>query len=63
MAQMTRTSTLALRLGADALNLAVLEEAQQQRLHLQAHLAHFVEKHRAAVAPARDIPACRDGHR
>ena len=36
-------------LGADPLNLAVLEEAQEQRLHLQAHLAYFVEKHCAAI--------------
>ena len=35
--------------GADRLNLAVLEEAQQQRLHAQAHLADFVEEQRAAV--------------
>ena len=35
--------------GADALQLALLEESQQQRLHAQAHLAHFVEEQRAAV--------------
>ena len=36
-------------LGADPLNLAVLEEAQQQGLHLQAHLANFVEEHCSTV--------------
>ena len=36
-------------LGADALDLAALEEAQQQRLHPQAHLPHFVHEDRAAV--------------
>ena len=36
-------------LGADALNLAVLEEPQQHALHAQAHLADFVEQDRAAV--------------
>ena len=34
---------------ADPLNLAAFEEPQQYRLHPQAHFAHFVEKHRAAV--------------
>ena len=37
------------RIRADALNLAGLEEAQQQRLHAQAHLADFVHEDRAAV--------------
>ena len=36
-------------IGADALNLAGLEEPQQQRLHAQAHLADFVHEDRAAV--------------
>ena len=35
--------------GADRLDLAVLEKPQQQRLHAQAHLADFVEKQRAAM--------------
>ena len=35
--------------GADALNFAGLEEAQQQALHAQGHLADFVEEHRAHV--------------
>ena len=35
--------------GADRLDLAGLEEAEQQRLHAQRHLADFVEEHRAAV--------------
>ena len=34
---------------ADRLNLAALEEAQQARLHLQAHLADFVEEQRSAM--------------
>ena len=34
---------------ADRLDFAGLEEAQQQRLHAQAHLADFVEEQRAAV--------------
>ena len=33
----------------DGLDLAVLEKPQQQRLHAQAHLAHFVEEQRAAM--------------
>ena len=36
-------------IGPDALNLAGLEKAQQQRLHAQAHLADFVHEDRAAV--------------
>ena len=35
--------------GADALDFAGLEEAQQQALHAQRHLADFVEEHRAHV--------------
>ncbi len=35
--------------GADRLDLAVLEKPQQQRLHAQAHLADLVEKQRAAM--------------
>ena len=47
---MTRTSTcVVVVVRADRLDLAVLEEAQQQRLHAQAHLADFVEEQRAAV--------------
>ena len=34
---------------ADRLDLARLEESQEQRLHPQAHLADFVEEQRAAV--------------
>ena len=37
------------RFGADGLNLAVLEEAQEHRLHAQAHLGHFVQEDRAVV--------------
>ena len=39
----------ALAVGADRLDLAGLEEAEQQRLHPQRHLADFVEEDRAAV--------------
>ena len=33
----------------DGLNLGVLEKPQQPRLHVQAHVADFVEKQRAAM--------------
>ena len=47
---MTRTLTTPLGpLGADLLQLAGLEEAQQQPLHAQRHLADFVEEDRALV--------------
>ena len=36
-------------IGADTLNLAGFEEAQEQRLHSQAHLANFVHEDRAAI--------------
>jgi hypothetical protein len=36
-------------LGANGLNLAVFEEAQQHRLHAQAHLSDFIEKDRPAM--------------
>jgi hypothetical protein len=39
----------AIALVAHALDLAGLEEAKQQRLHPQRHLADFVHEHRAAV--------------
>ena len=35
--------------GPDRLDLTVLEEAEQQGLHPQAHLADLVEEHRAAM--------------
>ena len=35
--------------GTDALQLAGLEKAQQQRLHAEAHFAGFVQKRRAVV--------------
>ena len=50
-------------IGADALNLAVLEKPQQQRLHLQAHLADFVHEDRAAMRLLEPAPACRDRRR
>ena len=37
------------REAAHGLNLAGLEEAQQQRLHAHRHFTDFVEKHRAAI--------------
>ena len=50
VAAMTRTSTRPHRaVGADLLQLAGLEEPQQQALHAQRHLADFVEEDRAAV--------------
>jgi len=36
-------------IGADALDFARLEKAEEQRLHAQAHLAHFVHEDRAAM--------------
>ena len=50
VAAMTRMLTVARDpIGADLLQLAGLEEAQQQALHAQRHLADFVEEQRAAV--------------
>ena len=50
VAEMMRTSTrIGPSVAADGLNLAALEESQQFGLHLQAHLADFVEEDRAAV--------------
>ena len=40
----------------DALNLAGLEESKEQRLHAQAHLAHFVHEDRAAVGRFEPAP-------
>ena len=37
------------RLGSDRLNLAVLQEPEEHRLHPQAHLGHFVQEDRAAM--------------
>ena len=50
-------------LGTDALNLAVLEEPQQQRLHAQAHLADFVHEDGAAVGALELAAAGRDARR
>ena len=36
-------------LGADALNLAGLQETQKHCLHPNAHLANFIQEHRSAV--------------
>ena len=50
-------------IGSHGLDLAVLEEAQEQRLHAQAHLADFVEEQRAAVRQTElaDLVAIRAG--
>ena len=56
MAATTRTSTLTDPLGADPLELAGLERAEQLGLGLRAQVAHLVEEERAAVGqlePAR----------
>ena len=64
VAAMTRTSTrVCERIGADALDLAVLEEAEQQRLHAQAHLRHLVEEDRAAVRHFEQAHGDRDTRR
>ena len=50
VAAITRTLTSPLRrVGADLLHFAGLEEAQQQPLHAQRHLADFVEEDRPVV--------------
>ena len=49
--------------GADLLQLAGLEEAQQQPLHAERHLADFVEEDRALGRPSRACPACRGRRR
>ena len=49
--------------GADALNLAVLEKSQQQRLHAQAHLADFVHEDRAGVRLLEPALSCRGARR
>ena len=51
------------RIRADRLNIAVLEEPEQQRLHAQAHLPDFVEEHRATVGQLQlaDFVAMRAG--
>ena len=45
----TRTSTRGRPVAADALELALLEDAQQRDLRLRRQLAHLVEEDRAAV--------------
>ena len=49
VAEMTRTLTLRVRGLADAPDLALLERAQELRLHADRELADLVEEHRAAV--------------
>ena len=49
--------------GADALNFAGLEEAQQHDLHARAHLADFVEEHGAVRRHLEQARACRDRRR
>ena len=50
-----------LALGTDLLDFAALEEPEQQGLHAQAHLAHFVEEHRPAVGHFEQSPAIAMG--
>ena len=48
VAAITRTFTPCVSaVGADPLNFAALEKAEEHRLHAQAHLAHFVQEHGA----------------
>jgi hypothetical protein len=51
------------RVGADRLNLSVLEESQQQRLHPHAHLRDLVQEDRPAVSLLQlsDLVAVRAG--
>jgi hypothetical protein len=62
VAAITRTSTRFWTLWApDALNLAGLEEPQQERLHPQAHFAHFIHEDRAAVGHLKQAEAIAIG--
>src|SRR5215470_3303726 len=51
-------------IAARALNLAVLQKPQQQRLRTEAHLAHFIQKNRAVNSllqtPARVASCARE---
>jgi hypothetical protein len=49
VAAMTRTSTRMGRRAADALELLLLQHAQQLHLRVERQLAHLVEEERAAV--------------
>ena len=49
--------------GADALDLAGLEEAQQHDLHARAHLADFVEEDGAVGRHLEQARACRGRRR
>ena len=49
VAAITRTSTLIVCVVADALELTLLQHAQQLHLQRHAHRAHFVEEQRAAM--------------
>ena len=58
MAAITRTSTVTVRVLADALDLAFLEDAQQLRLQVERQLADLVQEEGAAVGQleAPDLP-------
>ena len=58
---MMRTSTLIGCAAADALELALLEHAQQLGLGLEGHLADLVEEERAAVGQLEAADASVDG--
>ena len=65
MAATTRTSTLSVSVAAHALELALLQHAQQLRLQLEGQLADLVEEQRAAVGQleAPELPRQRAGER
>ena len=58
VAAITRTSTRMRPRAADALELALLEHAQQLRLQLERQLADLVEEERAAVGQLEAARAC-----
>ena len=61
MAAMTRTSTLIGARAADALELALLEHAEQLGLGFGGHLADLVEEERAAVGQLEPADPPGDG--
>ena len=60
VAAISRTSTAQRARAAQALELALLQHAQQLRLQLQRDLADLVEKHRAVVGQLEAADALRD---
>jgi hypothetical protein len=61
VAAITRTSTLIGSRAADALELALLQHAQQLGLQVERHLADLVEEQRAAVGELERAGARGDG--